>query len=187
MPVEAPTLSPRERREGYWRQAGQAQAAGQHEQAREALLTYLSCAGLSRTQQHQACLALARSWADQQRLEEARGWLQRALALDANAPAAYWLEALLAQQSGDDQAALLALHKALYLEPEFILGYFLRARLLRGAGQRRASDKALRTCRQLLQAQAGDALVPQGDGISCAQLLRLCDQLQEVRSACPSP
>ena len=185
--AEKAAASARELRERYWRQACQAQSAGQYEQAREALLGYLSCAGLSRMQQHQACLALARSWADQQRLEEARDWLQRALALDASAPAAYWLEALLAQQGGDDQAALLALHKALYLEPEFILAYFLRARLLRGAGQLRASDKALRICRQLLQAQAGDALVPQGDGISCAQLLRLCEQLQEVRSACPSP
>ncbi|NQD96999.1 hypothetical protein HP532_30515, partial [Pseudomonas sp. CrR25] len=116
-----------------------------------------------------------------------RDWLRRALDLDASASAAYWLEALLAQQDGDDQAALLALQKALYLDPEFILGHFLRARLLRNTGQLRASDKALQVCRQLLQVQPVDALLPEGDGMSCAQLQRLCDQLQEAGRVCPSP
>ncbi|WP_439858595.1 CheR family methyltransferase [Pseudomonas sp. MBLB4136] len=186
----APASSPaeRERRnsEDYWRQATQAQAAGQHEQAREALLAYLGCATPGRAQQHRACLAMARSWADQQHVEQAREWLQRALALDCAAPAAYWLEALLAQQAGDNRAALAALQKALYLDPDFILGYFLRARLLHGEGQRRAGDKALQVCRQLLLTQDGGALVTHGDGISCAQLLRLCDQLQQEAYTCPS-
>ncbi|QLC72327.1 chemotaxis protein CheR [Pseudomonas sp. LPB0260] len=183
-----PNPAERERRnsEDYWQRATQAQAAGQHEQAREALLAYLGCATPGRAQQHRACLAMARSWADQQHVEQAREWLQRALALDCAAPAAYWLEALLAQQAGDNRAALAALHKALYLDPEFILGYFLRARLLHGEGQRRAGDKALQVCRQLLLTQDGGALVAHGDGISCAQLLRLCDQLQQEAHICPS-
>ncbi|NQD93235.1 hypothetical protein HP532_11325, partial [Pseudomonas sp. CrR25] len=100
-------------REGYWQQARHAQGSGQHALAREALLGYLRCAGLSRAQQHQGCLALARNCADQQHVDDARDWLRRALDLDASASAAYWLEALLAQQDGDDQAALLALQKAL--------------------------------------------------------------------------
>ncbi|MBS7660634.1 chemotaxis protein CheR [Pseudomonas lalucatii] len=165
--------------EHYWRQFAQARARGAHGQAREALSGYLGCTGLGREQQHRACLAMARSWADQQRLEQAREWLRRALQLDGAAPAAYWLQALLAQQEGDNRAALLALQRALYLDPGFILGYFLRARLLRAEGQGRASDKTLRVCRQLLLDQDGDALVPHGDGIDCAQLLRLCDQLQQ--------
>ena len=172
--------------EGYWRQAAQALAGGHHEPAREALLAFLGCADLSRAEQHRACLALARSWADQHQVEQAREWLQRALDLDCAAPEAYWLEALLAQQAGDNQAALKALHKALYLDPEFILGYFLRARLLRAEGQWRASDKALQVCRQLLLTQDGAAPAAHGDGISCAQLLRLCDQLQQEARTCPS-
>ncbi|MCY1545845.1 hypothetical protein D9M68_818070 [compost metagenome] len=147
----------------------------------------MSCAGLSRAQQHQACLSLARGWADQQHIAQAEDWLQRALALDAATPAAYWLQALLALQGGDSQAALLALQKALYLDPEFILGYFLRARLLRADGRVRASDKALRVCQQLLRAQVADALVPLGDGMNCAQLLRLCEQLLEEPCVCPNP
>ncbi|QLC74741.1 chemotaxis protein CheR [Pseudomonas sp. LPB0260] len=170
----------------HWRQATQAQAAGQHEQARAALTAYLNCAGPGRAQQHQACLAMARSWADQQQFEPAGEWLQRALALDPASISAYWLQALLAQQCGDNRQALLALHKALYLQPEFILGYFLRARLLRADGQSRASQKALQVCRQLLLGQDSQALVPLGDGLSCAQLLRLCDQLLEDSSRCPS-
>jgi chemotaxis protein methyltransferase CheR len=174
------------KRERHLQRVAQARASGRHEQLREALQAYLKCDGLSRSQQHVACLAMAQSLADQQRVEQAQGWLQRALDLDGSAPAAYWLKALFAQQRGDNQAALTALHKALYLDPEFILGYFLRARLLRDQGQVRASEKALQVCRQLILTQNAQALVPQGDGLSCAQLLRLCDQLLEESNRCPS-
>lgn len=173
--------------EGFWQQAQRDLDVGQYAAAREALLAYLACAGLSHAQQHQACLLLARSWADQQRIDEAQDWLQRALLLDPCSVMGYWLQALLAQQSGDNPAALLALQKTLYLDPGFILGYFLQARLLRVQGRGRASNKALQVCRQLLGEQDEKSLVPQGDGMSCAQLRRLCEQLQEEQQPCPSP
>ncbi|WPC03186.1 CheR family methyltransferase [Pseudomonas benzenivorans] len=173
-------------RERHWLQVTQAQARGEQEQLRAALQIYLGCTGLSRTQQQRASLAMARSWADQQRFEPAQEWLQRALALEPAAPAAHWLAAMLAQQNGDLRLAQTAVQKALYLDPEFILGYFLRARLLRSDGQRRAADKALQVCRRLLLAQDAEALVPEGDGLSCGQLLRLCEQLLEEPSRCPS-
>ncbi|WP_372876225.1 CheR family methyltransferase [Pseudomonas sp.] len=173
--------------DAFWEQAQRALDAGQYAAAREALLAYLACAGLSHAHQHQACLLLARSWADQQCLDEAQDWLQRALLLDPGSVMGYWLQALLAQQSGDIPAALLALQKTLYLDPGFILGHFLQARLLRVQGRGRASDKALQVCRQLLGEQDEQALVPQGDGMSCAQLRRLCEQLQEEQHPCPSP
>jgi chemotaxis protein methyltransferase CheR len=178
-PVTALESSAAERQEDPWQQAERVQAEGRHEQARSMLLDYLAGTGLSKAQQHQACLALARSWADQQRVEVAQEWLQKALVLDPASLVAYWLQALLAQQSEDIPAALSALQRALYLEPNFILGHFLRARLLRAEGQRRASGKALRVCRQLLQAQDGETPVPLGEGMSCAQLLRLCEQFGE--------
>ena len=174
------------RSERFWQQAQRSLDAGESAIAREALLAYLACAGLSHAQQHQACLLLARSWADQQHLDEAQDWLQRALLLDPGSVMGYWLQALLAQQSGDNPAALLALQKALYLDPGFIIGYFLQARLLRVQGRGRASDKALRVCRQLLGEQDEQALVAQGDGMSCGQLLRLCEQLLEEQQPCPN-
>ncbi|MNQ32333.1 putative biofilm formation methyltransferase WspC [compost metagenome] len=172
--------------EGFWQQAHRSLDAGEYAAAREALLAYLACAGLSHAQQHQACLLLARSWADQQHIDEAQDWLQRALLLDPGSLMGYWLQALLAQQSGDIPAALLALQKVLYLDPGFILGYFLQARLLRVQGRGQASDKALQVCRQLLGEQDEKALVAQGDGMSCAQLLRLCEQLLEEQHPCPN-
>lgn len=186
-PTAAQADEPEAMPERLWQQAQQAQHSGHYQVAREALRGYLACAGLSRAQQHQACLQMAHCWADQQRIEEAQDWLQRALALDPCSALAYWLQALLAQQSGDNPAALQALQRVLYLEPDFVLGYFLQARLLSARGCSRAGDKALRICRQLLQEQGEDTPVPQGDGISCAQLLRVCEQLLEERNACPSP
>ncbi len=158
-------------------QAQQALAQGKSEVARESLHAYLGCPGLSPGQQHETCLLLARSWADELRIEPARCYLERALALDAASTSAYWLSALLEQQAGNTRGALSALQKALYLEPDFILGYFLQARLLRSDDQAQASSKSLQVCRQLLSEQAEDAPVPRADGMSCAQLLRLCDQI----------
>lgn len=171
-------------REQHWQQALLAQAGGQHPQAQHALLEYLACAGLSLAQKHQACLLMARSWADQQRTTEAEEWLQRALLLEPNSATAYWLMALLAQQNAMHKAALVALQKTLYLDPNFILAHFHQARLLRTEGRLGASNKALQTCRQLLAQQSPETLLPQGDGLSCGQLLRLCEQLLEGHAPC---
>lgn len=180
-------VAPKGRAEEVWQQAQEAFSQGRCGVAREALLVYLACTGLSHAQQHQACLLLARSCADQQHYDEAQDWLQRALTLDPASATAYWLLAQLAQHDGDQQAALLALQKCLYLDAEFILAYFLQARLLLAQGHRQASDKALQVCRQLLKSQDQKTPVPHGDGISCAQLLCLCEQLQEQRQVCPNP
>ncbi len=174
-----------DRAAGLWQQALDASHQGPAA-AREPLLAYLACPGLSQAQQHQACLLLARGWADLQGYEQAQDWLQRALLLDPASAAAYWLSAQLAEQSGEYPAALLSLQKCLYLDAGFILAYFLQARLLRMQGRIQASEKALQLCRQLLEEQERETLVPHGDGISCAQLLELCEQLQERRRACPS-
>ncbi|WP_271409647.1 CheR family methyltransferase [Pseudomonas sp. Q1-7] len=165
----------------HWQQAREALSHGHHPQAQQALLDYLACPGLGQAQKRDACLLMARSWANQQRADDAETWLQRALALDPTSAVAYWLTAMLAQQVGAEQAALTALQKALYLEPDFILAHFYQARLLRLRGQLAASDKALRNCMQLLGRRAPDDLVSEGDGLSCAQLLRLCEQLKEAR------
>lgn len=164
-----------------WRQARQALEQGRHPQGRQALLDYLASTGLTQAERHQACLLMVRSWADEQRGDEAEPWLQRALALDPTSAGAHWLAAMLAQQAGDELVAVTELQKVLYLDPEFILAHFHLARLLRGGGQRPASARALRNCRELLARQPPEASVPQGDGLSCAQLLRLCEQLMEVK------
>ncbi|MFZ3182966.1 MAG: CheR family methyltransferase [Pseudomonas sp.] len=169
-----------------WQLARQAQASGQHLQAQQALLEYLACAGLSQAQKLQACLLMARSWADQQHSAEAEDWLQRALLLEPNCATAYWLMALLAQQNDTPKVALVALQKSLYLDPDFILAHFHQARLLRSEGRLSASNKALQICRQLLQQHPREALLAEGDGLSCGQLLRLCEQLVEDRNPCPS-
>jgi chemotaxis protein methyltransferase CheR len=167
--------------DSLWQQARQALDQGRHPQGRQFLLDYLASPGLIQAERHQACLLMVRSWADQQRGDEAEPWLQRALALDPTSAGAHWLAAMLAQQAGDELAAVAELQKVLYLDPEFILAHFHLARLLRGSGQRPASARSLRNCRELLARQPPEAPVPQGDGLSCAQLLRLCEQLMEAK------
>ena len=182
-----PTAAPLSQAEALWQHALDAAGQGHNGIAREALLAYLACAGLSHAQQHQACLLLARGCADQQHYQEAQDWLQRGLTLDPASATAYWLLAQLAQQRDDYPAALLALQKCLYLDDGFILAYFLQARLLFDQGRQPAGAKALQVCRQLLESQDRESPVAHGDGLSCAQLLRLCEQLQEQIQTCPNP
>ncbi|MCY1531721.1 hypothetical protein D9M68_669570 [compost metagenome] len=179
-PPSAPELPQQRGSDSLWPQARQALEQGRHPQCRKILLEYLASPGLTQAERHQACLLMVRSWADQQRGDEAEPWLQRALALDPTSAVAHWLAAMLAQQAGDEPTAMMELQKVLYLDPEFILAHFHLARLLRGSGQRPASARALRNCRELLARQPPEAPVPQGDGLSCGQLLRLCEQLMEA-------
>ncbi|MCO6058011.1 hypothetical protein NG726_15225 [Pseudomonas sp. MOB-449] len=165
-----------------WQQARQALGQVSHPQGRQVLLDYLASPGLSQVDKHQFCLLMVRIWADQERGDEAESWLQRALALAPTSATAHWLAAMLAQQAGDEPATLVALQKVLYLDPKFILAHFHLARLLRTRGQRPASDKALSNCRELLGRLPPEAPVPEGDGLSCVQLLRLCEQLMEAHS-----
>ncbi|MBC9250493.1 hypothetical protein A9179_09435 [Pseudomonas alcaligenes] len=170
-----------------WQRVVQAQAQGQPTLVRQLLLEYLASAAPGPLQAHQVCLLLARSWADQHATGEAEEWLRRALSLEPCSAPSYWLLALLAEQNGTLAAALVSLQKALYLEPDFILAHFHQARLLRLQGQEAAAAKALQLCRELLRGQPGDAAVPLGDGLSCGQLQRICEQLLEERAPCSNP
>jgi chemotaxis protein methyltransferase CheR len=175
----AASVVPRVERSALWRDAEAALAQGRMDSVRELLLSYLAQPGLALGQRYDACLLMARSWADQQHSDKAREWLQRAVELDAEALQAYWLQTLLACQEGDVPAALQALHKALYLEPDCSMLHFQQGLLLREIGRRQPGDKALRVCLGLLQAAAVDAPLPLGDGLSAGQLRQLCEQLLE--------
>ena len=181
--VEAVVLRASKPDEQLWHLAVQARERGRPLEVRQHLQDYLACPGLSLAQQHQASLLMARSWADQQHGVEAQDWLQRALALDAGSATAYWLLAVLMQQAGDGKEALRALHKALYLDPDLMLAHFLQAQLLRDQGQIKACRKALSICCRLLAEQPQDSPVPLGDGLSCGQLQRVCEQLMENQLA----
>lgn len=163
------------------RDAEAALAQGRHDPARDLLRACLASPGLVQPRRYRACLLMARSWADQQHGGEAREWLQRAVELDPVALPAHWLQALLARQEGDGQAALKLLHKVLYLDPSCAMAHFQQGLLLREQGRREAGDRALRTCRDLLERTAADAAVPLGDGLSHGRLRQLCDQLLEGR------
>lgn len=159
--------------------AEQTLAAGQTLAAREALQTYLQSPDLPPALRRRACLLIARSWANEQNVKSANRCLQEALATGISSSESYWLQALLEQQCGNNPAAIQALQKALYLEPGFILAYFLQARLLKADHRVQASRKALQVCRQLLAERDDDYPVPHADGMSAAQLLRLCERLQD--------
>lgn len=160
--------------------APSAGAAAQPDAA--ALEAQLATADLSSRQRRDLLLQLTRHCLDRRELAQARTWLEQAQKLEA-APQAFWLEALLEQECGNRRAALQSIQKALYMEPAFVLAHFLQALLLRREGRLQASARALAECRRLLRQRPPAEQVAHAGGISCGELLQLCEQLAERGSA----
>lgn len=179
LPPLPPTPTP-----AHWQAALAAYAAGQQVAVQHALHAYLAQPGLSRTGQYDACLLMARSRADQHELNDASAWLDRALTIDRTDARAYWLQALLLQQRNATEAARTAIQKALYLEPDFVMANFLHAQLLLKAGETQRAQKALATCEQTLATLSDSDIIPDSDGLSVAQVRRLCHHLHQEALRC---
>lgn len=171
-PPPAPTAAPPP--DMLWAEAQASLARGEHAEAIARLERYLERNGLPLARQAEAALLLARAQAGLQQLALARQWAEHALELDRFQAGAYWLIALVHQDRAEPELALQALHKALYLDPDFILAHYLSGLLQERLGARRKARKAFATCLALLAERAPEAPVPEGDGLSGAQLHSLC-------------
>jgi len=123
----------------------------------------------------------ARSLADHGDLEEARRVCEAALKQDWHDPAAQLLLATIAQEQGDLAAAAEALRKAVYLDPDSPLAYFLTGSLLFRQDRRQEGRRALEVAVELPTSLSRETAVPYGHGLTAGQLLAL---VQEYLSLC---
>ncbi|TFZ08991.1 chemotaxis protein CheR [Ramlibacter humi] len=127
--------------------------------------------------------ALARSMADRGDLGAALQWCERWIDADKVNPAAHYLRAMVLLERGEAEAARLALRRAVFLEPGFVLAHFALGNLARQAGETAAAARHYANARvQLARYQPGD-LLPEGDGLSAGRLTQLLSGLAPADAA----
>lgn len=104
-----------------------------------------------------ALTARARALADRGSLDEARRVCKQALAADRLNAGAYRLMASIEQERGREAAALVALQRALYLDPDASEGHLAMGRLLLARGDRRKAVRYLETADRLRHAHGGES------------------------------
>ncbi|MBI2382230.1 MAG: chemotaxis protein CheR [Gammaproteobacteria bacterium] len=158
-----------------WPEARAALERGDWREARERLERHLREDRPSLGREAELTRLLARALAQLHELPAARDCLEHSLSLDRFQPEAYWLLALIDQDLGAPRSAQENLQKLLYLAPDFILAHYLSGLLLQRQGRTAKAAKAFREGLGLLRSQPAESLVPEGDGMSCAQLTALME------------
>ncbi|MGH8264796.1 MAG: CheR family methyltransferase, partial [Steroidobacteraceae bacterium] len=124
-------------------------------------------------------ILLARVCANLGDLAHARYWAERAVAADRiNAPLHY-LRAVILEEQGLADEALLALKRALYLAPEFVLAHVALGNLARGAGRARDANRHFTNALGLLGRCKDEDLLPHAEGMAVGALRRTIQSVMD--------
>ncbi|HEY4904539.1 MAG TPA: CheR family methyltransferase [Candidatus Sulfotelmatobacter sp.] len=139
---------------------------GRYEEAQRALVTLLS----QDSNHAQAMLLLARVYANQGQLAEALAWCDKAIAGDKMAARAHYLRATILEEQGSIPEVLFALMRAVYAEPQFVLGHFSLGNLALKRGRQEESEKHFENVLLLLAQYEPEDIVPESEGMSAGRL-----------------
>ncbi|MDB5813017.1 MAG: cheR40H-2 [Rhodocyclales bacterium] len=116
-----------------------------------------------------AMLLLARVFANLGRLGEAEACCEKAIVADRINPVCQYLLGVILEELGQEERAIVAHKRALYLDPGFVLAYFALGNLARRRGEPDAArhyDNAL----EFLVTYEPSALLPESDGLTAGRL-----------------
>jgi chemotaxis protein methyltransferase CheR len=120
-----------------------------------------------------AALLTARSHANCGNFAEALEWAGQAIAADKLDPEAHYLQALIFQEQGADDAAIASLKRALYVDHAFVLAHFALANLFVRRGKAKEAARQLDNASHLLQAYSAEDILPGSDGLSARRLAEI--------------
>ena len=124
-----------------------------------------------------ACARMARTCADEGRFDAAKTWCRLALDRDSLLVDAHYTQSLICQAEGDLDGAIEALKKTIYLDPEFVLGYFNLANLYRARAQPKLARRHQAEAVRLVAGMDGETEVPGSDGLNAEQLMSMMEGL----------
>lgn len=145
-------------------------AEGHYQQVLDQVEQFLEQESPTLAQEAEAALLSARALANLNRPEEAEYWARQAVQLDRLQPAHYWVLANILLERKQPHTACEQLTKALYLEPDFILAHYLSGLLHHRDGKHPLAQRHLKQCLRLLDELTPDTPVPEGEGLSAAEL-----------------
>ena len=120
---------------------------------------------------------LVHTYANRRDLTQAKAWAQRATEIDKLNPRYHYLLATILHAEEDEQAAIAALKKALFLKDDFALAHFMMGNLLQRQGKTDAALRHYKTVQKILQATPPDAKIYGSEDMTAATLNQLLEQL----------
>lgn len=116
---------------------------------------------------------IGRIYANQGKLEDAQHWCERAIQIDRLRAEPYYILSLIYQEHGMTDSAIDALKHAIYLDRDFVIGHYNLAMLYMQQSKRELAAKSLQNVQRLIQPQAREQLIPEGDGLNVGRLSEL--------------
>jgi chemotaxis protein methyltransferase CheR len=127
----------------------------------------------------EAAVLLTQAYANQGNLTVALEWSEKAVAADRLNPRPYYLQATIFQEKGADDAAIVALKRAIYLDHGFVLAHFALANLTLRRGKPKEADRYLKNAASLLQAYGDDDILPGSEGMSARRIAEIIAATRE--------
>jgi chemotaxis protein methyltransferase CheR len=123
-----------------------------------------------RPTERRALELLARTYADQGQLADALQWADQAITAAKLDPGVHYLRATILQEQGKLAEAVQSLHRALYLDHDFVLAHFASGSLARKQGYTQLANKHFANALTLLDSCDSGAVLPESDGVTAGRL-----------------
>ncbi len=124
---------------------------------------------------------LARACANQGMLAEAQEWCEKAVAVDRLDPGLHYLRAMILQEQGKVDEAIVSLKRALYLDQNFAPAHFSLGSLEKQIGKQKEAVKHFKIALSILGAYTRDEVVPMSGGMSAARLKEIVESTLECK------
>jgi chemotaxis protein methyltransferase CheR len=113
---------------------------------------------------------LARIYANLGELAEARAWSEKAIGADKLNAELHYLRAIILQEQDAREEGVVALKRALYLDPDFVLAHFALGNLALQQNNFKEADKHFTNVLGLLADYQPDDVLSQSDGLAAGRL-----------------
>jgi chemotaxis protein methyltransferase CheR len=118
---------------------------------------------------------LARAYANQGEHAAACKWIEQAIAADKTNATLHYLHAIILQEQGDLDAAIVALKRVLYLDQNLVLAHVTLGNLTLRQHKGKEAARHFANARSLLCAYQPDDVVPEAAGLTAGRLMALID------------
>lgn len=167
LPLDVKKPETEESRPSLFMEAQALYDQSQHREAEGKLVLFLS----QNREDATAMAFLAKVYANQGKLVEAFEWCEKALAVDRLNPGYHYLAAIILQELGRNDEAVMSLKRALYLDQDFVLAHFALGNISRKQGRFKESAKHFENTLSLLSGYQPETIVPESDGMTAGRLM----------------
>jgi len=121
---------------------------------------------------------LARTKANLGKLNEAIQLCDEALTTDKANESLYYLKATILQELGDDEAALAALNRAIYLNQDFVLAHFLLGNIYLKLGKKPDGLKHFKNATAILSKMDNEKILSESEGITVERFREILNAIK---------